>query len=223
MSIGTFNEGPLHQALKNIYAIDGAKLEQQVDGFVADVLIGDRIVEIQTGSFHPLKTKLRQLLTTHCVTLVYPIPVLRILVKQNPDGTVQKRQSPKKGSFYDLFDELIFIPDLLNASRFQIDVVYTCEEEIRCFDGQRGRRKRGWVVVARHLIKIEDRKVIRSMSDMFEPLKSKIPESFTTKDLSDAMKSPRRVGQKAAYCFRKAGIVEICGKQGNSLVYRRVA
>ena len=35
------------------------------------------------------------------------------------------------------------------------------------------------------------------------------------------MKSSRRLGQLAAFCFREGGVSETCGKNGNALVYRR--
>ena len=53
-AIGELNERSLHRALKARYATPGSVTEQAVDGFVADVLIGDRIVEVHTGSFWPL-------------------------------------------------------------------------------------------------------------------------------------------------------------------------
>ena len=38
--------------------------------------------------------------------------------------------------------------------------------------------------------------------------------------LAKAGKMPRWLAQKAAYCFREFGYIEICGKQGNSIEYR---
>jgi len=35
------------------------------------------------------------------------------------------------------------------------------------------------------------------------------------------MERPRFRGQQAAYCFRAAGVLEVCGKEGNARVYRR--
>ena len=64
---------------------------------------------------------------------------------------------------------------------------------------------------------------IASMADLFAPLDADLPERFTTRDLATAMRSPRRLGQLAAFCFREGGVVEVCGNAGNALVYRRVA
>ena len=59
------------------------------------------------------------------------------------------------------------------------------------------------------------------MADLFAMVDAKLPAEFTTADLANAMQSPRRLGQQAAFCFREAGSSEICGKDGNALVYRR--
>ena len=55
-----------------------------------------------------------------------------------------------------------------------------------------------------------------------EKIDAELPELFTSNDIAVAMKSGRRLGQKAAYCFREGGVSEVCDKNGNALVYRRV-
>ena len=92
-AIGELNERSLHRALKARYATPGSVTEQAVDGFVADVLIGDRIVEIHTGSFWPLKRKLPRLLERFAVTLVYPVAQDRYIVTM-PDGAAAPGAPP---------------------------------------------------------------------------------------------------------------------------------
>ena len=53
-SIGELNERSLHRALKARYAVTGSAIEHAIDGYVADVVIGNRIIEVHTGSFSPL-------------------------------------------------------------------------------------------------------------------------------------------------------------------------
>jgi hypothetical protein len=57
-AIGTLNEGALHAQLKDWYRRRGDRIEQVVDGFVVDLVRGNLLVEIQTGSFAPLRRKL---------------------------------------------------------------------------------------------------------------------------------------------------------------------
>ena len=73
-AIGTLNEGALHAQLKNWYQRPDDRIERVVDGFVVDLIRGDLLVEIQTGSFAPLRRKLELLTRQHPVRLVAPVP-----------------------------------------------------------------------------------------------------------------------------------------------------
>ena len=224
-SIGELNERSLHRALKARYAVPGSATEQAVDGFVADVVIGDRIVEVNTGSFRPLKHKLPRLLDRHPVTLVHPVARDRYIVKAatDPSAPATRRKSPRHGSVFQVFSALASIPALLAHPNLTLEVVMTVEEEVRAVSGPRRRRRRGWVSLDRRLVDVVETCPIASMADLFALLDADLPERFTTNDIAAAMKSPRRLGQQAAFCFREGGVSEVCGKNGNALVYRRVA
>lgn len=224
-SIGELNERSLHRALKARYAVSGTATEQVIDGFVADVVIGDRVVEVQTGSFSPLKKKLPKLLERHTVTLVYPIAQDRYIVKvaTDPDVTAPRRKSPKHGSVFDVFSVLTSIPALLAHPNLTLEIVMTIEEDVRAVNEGRTRWRRGWVRLDRRLVEVVKTHTIASMAELFAMIDHELPEQFTTDDIATAMKSSRRLGQQAAYCFRKGGVSEILGKRGNALVYRRVS
>lgn len=55
--INTMGEKRLHQVLKRYYESDETRHEQPVGRFIADVLRDEEIIEVQTGSFFPLKAK----------------------------------------------------------------------------------------------------------------------------------------------------------------------
>lgn len=228
--IGTLNEGPLHQALKDLYLngyLDGGgEQEVAVDGYVADVRADDRVIyEIQTGGFAPLKRKLPVLLETHPVVLVYPIAAVRYIVKlpNEEDEAAVRRRSPKKGGLANVVEELVSIPGLLSHPNFQIEVVLIEEEEIRAHDPHRVRRRNGWRVVSRRLTRVIGRHRLRSAEDLFSLVEGPLPEQFTTRDLAEAMGQPRWLAQKLAYCLREAGVVKLAGKSGNALCYERTA
>ena len=61
------------------------------------------------------------------------------------------------------------------------------------------------------------------MNQLFGPIANDLPVEFTTKDVAALLASRLRLGQQAVFCFRQAGLIEICGKMGNALVYRRSA
>lgn len=221
--IGELNERSLHRALKAHYAVPGSQTEQAIDGYVADIVIDGRIIEIHTGIFSPLKRKLPRLLEGNRVTLVHPIARDRYIVKPTADGKgiMSRRMSPKHGSVFTIFAALASIPTLLGNSNLTLEVVITVEEEVRVADARRNRRRGGWTAIDRRLVEIVEVHRIERMADLFAMLDAKLAVEFTTADLANAMRSPRRLGQQAAFCFREAGLSEICGKDGNALVYRR--
>ena len=225
-AIGTLNEGSVHDALKRRYAAGGdgeAALEVPIDGFVADVMQGGHLFEIQTSGFSRLKRKLPTLLRNHRVTLVHPIAEVRHIVKlpEDQDGETTRRRSPRRGAVVDVFAELVYMPTLLEHPRLTLDVVLIEEDEIRIFDGRRGRRRNGWVVVGRRLVEVRRTVSVGAMADLFALLSPKLPERFTTADLAAAMRRPRRLGQQAAYCLHACDVVQIVGKEGNAIVYAR--
>lgn len=222
-SIGELNERSLHRALKERYAVDGSETEQVIDGFVTDVIADGRIVEIQTGSFGPLRNKLTCLLDAHPVTLVHPVARDRYLVRMADDPALPptRRRSPKHGSVFDVFPALVSIPSLLAHPNLTLEVVMTVEEEVRAPSERRGRWRRDWTRVDRRLVDIVETHPIASMADLFAMVDADLPDTFTTNDIAAAMQSTRGLAQQAAYCFREAGVTEVCGKDGRALVYRR--
>src|SRR5262245_29727482 len=73
-AIGTLREGPLHRALKELLAAPGDAFEVRVDGYVIDLVRADgELVEVQTGGFSALRTKLDALLDRHPIRIVQPI------------------------------------------------------------------------------------------------------------------------------------------------------
>ena len=223
--IGELNERSLHRALKARYATPGSTTEQAVDGFVADIVVGGRLVEIHTGNFWPLKRKLPRLIEQYPLTLVYPVAQDRYIVKvpDNPGGKTTRRKSPKHGSVYQVFEPLASIPTLLDHPNLTLDVALVVEDAVRVWDDRARRRRGGWVTVDRRLVDVVDTLHVSRMADLFALLDAALPTQFTTRDLANAMGSPRRLGQQAAFCLREAGVAEICGKEGNALVYRRTA
>ena len=222
MSIGTLNEGPLHQALKSLYTGVDAVQEVSVGSYVADVRGADDVLyEIQTGGFASLKKKLVALIEHHRVVLVHPIAQVRYIVKLPvcEDDEATRRRSPKRGSIADIVSELVSIPRLLNHPNFELEVVLIEEDEFRVFEPDKVRGRRGWRVVQRRLVEVLERHRFCSAADLFCLVPGELPETFTTRDLAEAMRQPRWIAQKLAYCLREAGEITLCGKEGNALCY----
>jgi hypothetical protein len=220
--IGTVNEKPLHAALKAWYTEPGDQVEVPVDGYIVDIVRGDLLVEVQTGSFSSIGDKLADLSARHPVRLVYPIAEKKWIVKVDDDGArVSRRRSPKRGSLEHVFGGLVSFPRLVWRGNFSVDVLLTHEEEIRRHDKSRAWRRRGWVTEERRLLEVVDRQLLSTPADIAALLPVDLPRPFTTADLATGLGQPRWLAQKMAYCLRKMGVIENTGKRGNAILYVR--
>lgn len=220
--IGSLNEKPLHAALKEWYAQPEDEIEVKVDGYVIDIVRGNLLIEIQTGSFSNIKRKLTDLATRHRVRLVYPIARDKWIVKLEGDGPGQlgRRKSPKHGEFHHLFGELVSFPTLVVNPDFALEVLLVQEEEVRRHVPGRAWRRRGWVTHERRLLRVVEQRRFEGPSDLAALLPPGLPEEFTTSDLAGALRQTRRLAGKTAYCLREMGVIARVGKRRNAFLYR---
>ena len=73
-AIGTYMEKQMHVALKRYATTDESRYEVKIGPYIADVCEKDRITEIQTGGFYPLREKIAYYLneTEYHVTILHP-------------------------------------------------------------------------------------------------------------------------------------------------------
>ena len=218
--IGTLQERSLHAKIKELYNTPDSEFEVTVDGFVIDVVRGNLLIEIQTRKFSAIKEKLLKLMKNHPVRLVHPIAQEKWVIRQSEDGEViGRRKSPKKMGLLHIFEELVSIPTFIIHSNFEIEVLLIKEEEIRVNDGMGSWRRKGWSSIDRDLVDILDRKLFTMPNDFLGLIPDTIEEPFTTKTLSETLKSPRHLVQKMTYCMRKMGALRVVGKKGNAHLY----
>lgn len=221
MDIGLLNEKPLHAALKDWYAQPGDQIEVQVDGYVIDILRGNRLVEIQTGNFHSTKRKIVDLTTRHPLHLVHPIAMEKWILKTpaNRHDPSKRRKSPKKGQVAEIFKELVSFPELLLNPNFSLEVLMIQEEEKRRYVGKRRWRQRGWATEERRLLAVVSQHRFDGPEAVLNLISPGMPDQFTTQELANQMGIPRWLAQKTAYCARRMGILEQAGKRGRSILY----
>ncbi len=220
--IGTLRENSLHASIKSWYARPGDVLETRVGGYVIDIVRGETLIEIQTGNFSALKPKLPPLLETHRVHLLHPIPAEKWILRQRADGAaVSRRKSPKKGTVLDLFRELVYIPHLLPHANLSLEVLLTQEEEIWRDDGRGSWRRKRWSVHDRRLLGVTGRQVFKAAADYLAVLPASLPEPFTNQALASALACRPALAQKITYTLRGMGALQVCGKNGNTLLQAR--
>jgi hypothetical protein len=219
-SIGTLQERSLHAAIKNLYEESGSQVEVSIDGYVIDVVKDGLLIEVQTRNFAAIKGKLFNLMMTHPIRLVYPIPSEKWIVRQTSDGKeISRRRSPKRPGFADVFDELVSIPTYIIHKNFSLEVLLINEEEIRIQDGKGSWRRKGWSSVDRRLLGVVDRHLYTEPGDFLHLIPDNIKRPFTTENLADALEITKRTAQKMTYCMRKMGSLKVVGKEKNALLY----
>lgn len=214
--IGTLNEGSLHAALKDWYAKPGDRFEVPLNGFVIDIVRENLLIEVQTSSFKSMGRKLDRLLEGHQILLVYPVAVGTWL---NRPGK-SPRKSPKRGSVYSLFDELVSVPTLLDNPNLTLDVVLANVNKHQIEDPKARRGRGGFRTVDRSVREIVERRRFSTVDDLCDLIPDGLPEEFTTADLAAAGSFGRDVAQRMAYCFRPLGIFEEIGRSKAGYIYR---
>ena len=165
-SIGTMGEKRLHKTLKYFLCEDESKNEIRVfpkghsatdsevksgasgkGGYIADILDGDWIIEIQTGSFYPLKSKIKFYLenTDYNITVVHPIAAVKHVIWIDPQcGEISKRnRSPKKGRLSDALPELFWLAEYIKNDRLSFKFMLLEIDEYRILNGWSSDKKRG--------------------------------------------------------------------------------
>lgn len=212
--IGQLSESPLHAALKEELARPGARFEVELEGYVIDVLQPDgELVEIQVGSFWPLRAKLGRLLDQHRIRLVHPVIAERLIVRLDPQGQVlSRRRSPLKGSAYQVFEHLVSIPTLLSHPNFTLEVLLCREQHTRQGKASKGRRE---------LVDILERYRLRSPQCAARLLPD-LPQPFSSRQLSQQLGCPLWLTQKFLYCLRSLELVQSQGRRGRTPLYAKV-
>src|SRR5512136_1195994 len=220
--IGTLRETELHAALKRHFARPQDQLEVAVDGYVADIVRDDEVIEIQTHNFAAVKPKLLQLVEQHRVRLVYPVAQARWItrVKADRQTVLGRRKSPRHGALEDVFVELVSLPELMAHPHFTLEAVLIHEDEIRCpRPGRPRRRGSEWRVCNRRLLKVVDSTAFVAPADFRRFIPADLATPFTSGELAVATQRPDYVAHKITYCLRKMAILVVIGKRQRAWLY----
>ena len=148
--IGTLREKRLHAVVKRYLCEDISTHEIPLQDLVsldsapqtkmvADVLVGNMIYEVQTGSFYPLKKKLEWYLehTDFHITVVHPMVGIKYLSWIDPaSGQVAERNKlSRKGRVKDIAGELYWLSDFIGHPRFSLRLLLLEIEEYRILNG----------------------------------------------------------------------------------------
>jgi len=220
-SIGTKNESELHRFLKYQYSgLDGVT-EKLVGGYVCDGQTSEgEIIEVQTGSFGPLKEKVKDLTENCKVRIIHPIVIQKYIELYDKDEKfVHRRKSPRKGNAWDFFKALIYAPELPLLPRLTVELALVDIVEKRIDDGAGSWRRKGVSIAGRSIYALRQSLVLQKPNDYRQFIPFKKSEPFTVHDLALAAGISVSVAGKTVYALSKMGLIEKAGKQGNAIVY----
>ncbi|MDR0553795.1 MAG: hypothetical protein LBG76_03215 [Treponema sp.] len=224
-SIGVEKESSLHQALKIRYTGSEERTEAQVAGFVCDGLreTGE-MIEVQTGSFGPLREKAARLCALGPLRIIHPIAISKIIELYDTAGVLlSRRKSPKRGSIWDLFKVLLYAPELplLPSLTIELALVDTLEKRVQ--DGRGSWRRRGVSIGDKSLVAYHSTLPFRCLKDYhcFIPFSEK--EEFTSQELGNRAHIKPDLARKTLYVLTKLGIVERRRRNGHAWIYRQIS
>jgi hypothetical protein len=223
--IGTERESSLHRSLKLRYAGGEDRTETSLGGYVCDGINEQgEIIEVQTGSFGPLKKKARELSAQYALRIIHPIIVVKYIELYDPAGTLlYRRRSPKKGSPWDLFKALLYAPELPALPGLTVELVLVDVLERRVRDGRGSWRRKGDRVADKSLTAYRGALPLTALEDyrFFAPFPP--GEEFTVRALGEKAGVSPALARKTLYVLTKLRLVRRTGKQGNAWVYTQDA
>ena len=220
--IGTRNESTLHRQLKKEYAGNDGRTEVELSGFVADAVnSAGQHIEVQIGSFGPLKKKAGELAARGGLRVICPIIVVKHLEVFDERGRLQSRKkSPKYGSVWDLFSSLVYAPELPRLPGLEIELAMVEVAEERVPDGRGSRRRGGMSIRDRRMLVLHERICLKKPSDYLRFVPFARGEEFTSKIFKEKAKIRVTLARKVLYVLAKLGVVEKIGRRQTAYVYR---
>jgi hypothetical protein len=223
-SIGTEKESCLHRSLKFRYSGEDGETEVLTGTYVCDGRTNSgELIEVQTGSFSPLKEKAEDLCKKNKVRIVHPIIHQKYIELYETDGQLRHRKkSPRKGSIWDVFNSLVYAPELPLLKKLTIELAIVDVIEKRINDGTGSWRRKGVRIADRSVSAWRESVILKRLKDYCQFIPFKKKERFTVRDLTEKAGINMHLARKTLYVLAKMNIIKRVGKQGRALVYKRL-
>lgn len=242
--IGTLGEKQMHAAIKRFVCPDESCHEVKIDGsplcissvgdgednkkkkrrFVADVLVGDTIYEIQTGRFAPLREKIAWILenTSYNVVVIHPIAETKWINYISAEtGEIEKRKkSPQRGNFTDIAGDLYYIRDFIDNPRFSLVLLMVEAEQYKKNSVKDARRRPKYQKYELIPISLLRAYVLRCVEDYRIFVPDSLPDPFCVNDYSRATKIRGRDAYSVVKALTFWGFFEESGKIGRASAYK---
>ncbi len=241
--IGRLGEKQMHAAIKRFICPDEGKHEILIDGsagclptadssektkkrrFVADVLDGNTVYEIQTGGFSPLREKIKWILdnTTYNVMLIHPIAETKYvsLIDSKTGSITSRKKSPQKGKLGDIAGELYFLRDFFESPRFSLVILMMEAEQYKKNiqkDGCRRPKYQKYELIPVSLLRAY---IFKEPADYRIFLPEELPDCFSVKQYSAASKIRGMDAYSIVKTLCGLGLIEQAEPIGRAAGYRK--
>lgn len=225
-NIGTYKEKRLHRVLKKFCEPDEAYHEIAIGSYVADIMRGGEIIEVQTGSFYPMRAKLKYYLeqTDFSVTVVRPLPYIKWCIWLDPVSgeMTSRKRSPKKTLPRDVMRDWFYLSEFVGNERFKIRFLLLEEEEYRLLNGWSRDKKRGSERYERMPISLVGEDEYGKAEDYLAFLPDTLGSSFTASEYMKASGLRSYGGYSALNLLCRLGfLIKTKEKKGRSYIYKR--
>ena len=223
--IGTLREKSLHAILK--YWLDDDPTHHEIplpSGQVADIFDGQRVTEIQTAGFSALRPKLVRLLEQYPVTVVHPLVRQKWVVWVDPvtGEAGEPHKSPRRGSFTDAGQQLVYILPCLTHPNLTVKLVLLDVEERRLADGWSRDGKRGSHRLDRIPLAVADTLTLTGPGDYTALLPSGLESPFTAAAFGKAARLQGRKLSGTLKVLLETGVLRREQKTGKTWLYHVV-
>ena len=184
--IGTYSEKSLHFVLKNFFECESDYHEVAYKGFIADVMHGDSITEIQTSTLNGMQKKLDAFLEEKTVRIVYPLIKKKTIIWIDSDTgeTERSDKSIKYETDYTLLGQLFYISEYLRDPALTVTVVDVEADDYREVSGNSPYRKKRAKKVDIVPTKLLDVRDLVFPDDVISLIPQSLPMPFTRDELS---------------------------------------
>lgn len=221
--IGTYAEKSLHAFLKNGIDSDSSHHERECCGYVADILDGQSITEVQTKAFAKLPRKLEAYLSAgYSVRVVYPFISRKYLsFADSETGELSEpRLSPYKGNIFAVTDELWHIRRFAGNEKIRFTVIALSVTEIRRRSTRGDYSRKGYFLLERLPREIYSVSDYEKPEDYLAFLPPGLPDTFRASQLGSAAHLRGRRVYSAVNFLADAGIITAAGREGRAALYK---
>lgn len=221
---GTLREKTVHAVMKLYYEPNEDYHEVPIEGYIADIYTGERIIEIQNGNFNKLRPKLGVFLPLYPVTVVLPIPHHKWIIWMDEEsGELSKRnKSPVTGNVYHAFSELYKIKQYLGHPNLSFAFPLLDMDEYRLLNGWSKNKKRGSSRYDRMPLALFDEVIIERVEDFVRLVPYELEDAFTVKDFAKISGIHRDLASVTIPLLTHMGLLMRVGKRGREYLYEVV-